>query len=93
LVVVGNTVQSTAESPSGKLAARQPAGLFSNITFAEPNPRPTPVFLYEFDAGTSKYSFNYSHRLGIASVTTNLNIGDGIAVNAGRFGQITNGPI
>jgi hypothetical protein len=60
---------------------------------AKAYPWTSAICFNEFDTSTSKYLFDDQNGLGVACVTADLDIGNGIPVNSSGFGQIANGPI
>jgi hypothetical protein len=76
---------------------RRPAvRLFASPLFcglAQTNACASPVLIDEFDAGAPQDALDYCKSFGIAHISTDLDVGDGVAVEPGCCRQITNSPV
>ena len=66
---------------------------FGCLKLPEAHARPSPILVDEFDPGASQHRFNRSERCRITGIPTDLNIGDRVPMQAGRFREVSHGPI
>ena len=66
---------------------------FGCMKLPEAHARPSPILVDEFDPGASQHRFNRSERCRITGIPADLNIGDRVPMQAGRFREVSHGPI
>ena len=66
---------------------------FGCMKLPEAHARPSPILVDEFDPGASQHRFNRSERCRITGIPADLNIGDRVPMEAGRFREVSHGPI
>jgi hypothetical protein len=66
---------------------------FGCMKLPEAHARPSPILVDEFDPGASQHRFNRSERCRITGIPADLNIGDRVPMEAGRFRKVSHGPI
>ena len=66
---------------------------FGCMKLPEAHARPSPILVDEFDPGASQHRFNRSERCRITGIPADFNIGDRVSMQAGRFREVSHGPI
>jgi hypothetical protein len=59
----------------------------------EAHARPSSILVDEFDPGASQHCFNRRERCRITGISADLKIGDRVPMQAGRFREVSHGPI
>jgi hypothetical protein len=66
---------------------------FGCLKLPEAHARPAPILVDEFDPGASQHRFNRRERCRITGIPADLKIGDRVPMQAGRFREVSHGPI
>ena len=66
---------------------------FGCMRLPEAHARPSPILVDKFDPGASQHRFNRSERCRITAIPADLKIGDRVPMEAGRFREVSHGPI
>jgi len=66
---------------------------FGCMKLPEAHARSSPILVDEFDPGASQHRFDRSERCRITGISADLNIGDRVPMEAGRFREVSHGPI
>jgi hypothetical protein len=73
--------------------ARYLFAFFGCMKLPEAHARPSPILVDEFDPGASQHRFNRRERCRITGIPADLKIGDRVPMQAGRFREVSHGPI
>ena len=64
--------------------------LFADLRRAQPYPSPASVFGDELDASVFQSLLDHRQGLGIAGISAGLEVGNGVSVEPGGVGQVSN---